>query len=108
MIPNTKITQNKSQSQIDTAQSNGTLSAAQKQTYTKQLKTAEKQPKEKMTTSRKVIYALLIVIAGLGLWFFRLIGQMSEFSEEANENYDGREEEVRSEPIVEEKVELQN
>lgn len=89
--------------QIDTAQSNGTLSAAQKQTYTKQLKTAEKQPKEKMTTSRKVIYALLIVIAGLGLWFFRLIGQMSEFSEEANENYDGREEEVRSEPIVEEK-----
>lgn len=89
--------------QINTAQSNGTLSAAQKQTYTKQLKTAEKQLKEKMTTSHKIIYALLIIIIGLILWFFRLVSQMSEFSEEKNKNYNNSEEEIKSKPTEEEK-----
>lgn len=79
--------------EIHTAQENGNLSISQKQNYEKQLKAAEKQLKKKTTILRKIIYALLIVIAGLMFWFFRLIGRISKFSEEENENYNNEEKE---------------
>ena len=87
--------------QIDTVESNGTLSVIQKQSYEKQLKIAEKQLQKKITISRKIIYVLLIVIIGLILWFFHLIGQMSKFSEGKNENYDDNKEEIKLETGIE-------
>lgn len=88
--------------QIDTEQSNTNLTAAQKQTYEKKLKNAEKQLQKKMPIQRKIIYIFMVLIVCLLLWFMRLVNQISRFSEEKRKNNDSKKEQITPDETKEE------
>ena len=88
--------------QIDTEQSNTNLTAAQKQTYEKKLKNAEKQLQKKMPMQRKIIYVFMVLIVCLLLWFMRLVNQISRFSEEKRKNNASKKEQITPDETKEE------
>lgn len=88
--------------QIDTEQSNTNLTAAQKQTYEKKLKNAEKQLQKKMPMQRKIIYVFMVLIVCLFLWFMHLVNQISRFSEEKRKNNDSKKEQITPDETKEE------